>query len=169
MEAWHLGVSQVPAQRGALHPPELLGGSQAPPEGQLVVTGTVSLKSALRADGCLSARSRLNRGSEHPIPGGVQAEELRCASKIFANACLQFPGCQEATCQEPRGHYAEQEPCTLPGFSSLAVSSWAWQGLLRRKLIKKLLPTLPLPTNAQAQAGRLPAWLCSHRDGVRGC
>lgn len=38
---------------------------------------------------------------------------------------------------EPRGHHAEQEPCTLSRFSSLAVSSWAWQGLLRIKLDKE--------------------------------
>lgn len=55
-----------------------------------MVTGTVSLKSALRAEGCLSVRSRLNRGSEHPIPGGVQAEELRCASKILQMRVCSF-------------------------------------------------------------------------------
>lgn len=38
---------------------------------------------------------------------------------------------------EPRGHHAEQEPCTLSRFSSLAASSWAWQGLLRIKLDKE--------------------------------
>lgn len=67
-----------------------LGGSWLPPEGQLVGTDTVSLRSAPRSDRCLSVRSNV-----HPIPGGVQGEELRCTSKLCANGHLQFPGYQE--------------------------------------------------------------------------
>ena len=86
-----------------------LGGSWLPPEGQLVGTDTVSLRSAPRADRCLSVSS-----SVHPIPGGVQGEELRCASTLCANGRLQFPGYQEGggrtQPRRGRGRTGDREP-----------------------------------------------------------
>lgn len=78
-------VSQGTAQHGALQSPEL-------PEGGPLVTDTVSLKSALRYH---SVKSRLNTGRERPVLGGMQAEELRWASKLFADSHLPFSGSQE--------------------------------------------------------------------------
>lgn len=107
-----------------------------------MATGTVSLDNALRADRYLSMRSRLNRGSENPVLGGVQAEELRQASKLCKGVSVVswLPG----RWWEPRGcravqepHSLSLEPCLLPRSSGLAASPWAWQGLLRRKLGKE--------------------------------
>lgn len=55
-----------------------------------LVTDTVSLTSAFRYR---SVRSRLNIGSECPVLGGMQAEKLRWASKLFTDE--PFSGSQE--------------------------------------------------------------------------
>lgn len=76
-------VRQGVAQDGALGSSKLPVGFQPPCEGQLVMTDTVSLQSALRY---LSVRSRLNLVSECPVLRAMQAEELRWAAALCKGA-----------------------------------------------------------------------------------
>lgn len=141
---------------------------------QLVVTCTVSLKNVLRADKCLSERSGLNRGRNSPSWEECKLRSSGRPQGFFANGYLWFPGCQEG-----RGRPGAAMPCKSP-----AASAWSpapspylavWRhlpghgrGCAGENWIKKLLPTLLLPINAQAQAGRLLP-VQSQGWGVREC